>query len=279
MKITLGHSPDPDDAFMFYAMKEHKIPMGEYEFKHILQDIQTLNERAGRQELDVTAVSIHAYAYLTKQYALMSCGASMGDNYGPMLVARKTCPKEELLKRKIAVPGKLTSAFLAFQLYAGRRAEELDIVMVPFDEIFGALREGRAEVGLLIHEGQLTYQSEGFQLCEDLGQWWYRETGGLPLPLGGNVVKKSLGAKAIREITDITRASIRYGLEHRRAGVEHALPLGRGLDAGMADQFIGMYVNELTLDYGERGRKAVREFLRRGHEAGILPPPQEIEFA
>jgi 1,4-dihydroxy-6-naphthoate synthase len=277
-KITLGHSPDPDDAFMFYAMASKRIPMGTYEFEHILQDIQTLNERARRKELDVTAVSIHAYAYLTSDYALMHCGASMGDNYGPMLVSDKFYGRDELAGKKIAVPGLLTSASLALQLYLGKKIAELDVVVVPFDEIFDALKQGRAEVGLLIHEGQLTYQSEGFVLCEDLGKWWFRDTGGMPLPLGGNVIRRSLGEKAMAEITRITEDSIRYGLEHRKAGVEHALPLGRGLDHAMADRFIGMYVNELTLDYGERGRSAVREFLKRGHEAGILPQPVDVVF-
>ena len=277
-KITLGHSPDPDDAFMFYAMAENKIPLGDYEFTHTLQDIQTLNERAFREELDTSAVSIHAYAYLTQKYALMSCGASMGDNYGPMLVAKQKFSREELLNKKIAIPGKLTSAFLALMIYSGKKENELDYIVVPFDQIFDALRDGKAEVGLLIHEGQLTYKKEGFELCEDLGQWWFRETNGLPLPLGGNVVKKSLGAKAVREITDITRASIQYGLANRQAGVNHALPLGRGLDNAMADKFIGMYVNDLTIDYGQRGRDGIREFLKRGHAIGVLPEPKEIEF-
>lgn len=277
-KITLGHSPDPDDAFMFYAMAEHLIPMDGYEFEHTLQDIQTLNERAHRQELDVTAVSIHAYAYLTRAYALMHCGASMGDNYGPMLVSGRAWAKDELCGKKIAVPGLLTSASLALQLYLGKKIGELDTVVIPFDQIFDALKEGKAEVGLLIHEGQLTYGAEGFVLCEDLGQWWFRETGGLPLPLGGNVILKSLGDQAMADITRITEESIRYGLEHRQAGVRHALPLGRGLDESMADRFIGMYVNDLTLDYGERGRRAVREFLKRGYEAGILPEPVDVDF-
>jgi 1,4-dihydroxy-6-naphthoate synthase len=277
-KITLGHSPDPDDAFMFYAMAEHKIPLGDYEFTHTLQDIQTLNERAFREELDTSAVSIHAYAFLTQKYALMSCGASMGDNYGPILVAKQKLPREELLKKKIAIPGKLTSAFLALMIYAGKKENQLNYTVVPFDQIFDTLREGKADIGLLIHEGQLTYRQEGFALCEDLGQWWFRETNGLPLPLGGNIVKKTLGAKAIREITGITRASIRYGLANRQAGVNHALPLGRGLDNAMADQFIGMYVNDLTLDYGQRGRDGIREFLKRGHTLGALPEPLEIEF-
>ncbi|MDR2462689.1 MAG: ABC transporter substrate-binding protein [Verrucomicrobiales bacterium] len=277
-KITLGHSPDPDDAFMFYAMAEHKIPLGGYEFEHTLQDIQTLNERAFRGELDTSAVSIHAYAYLTRTYALMSCGASMGDNYGPLLVARQKFSRDELLGKKIAIPGKLTSAFLALMIYAGRADAQLDYIVVPFDKIFDTVRDGRADIGLLIHEGQLTYAREGFELCEDLGKWWFRETGGLPLPLGGNVVKKSLGAKVVRDVTDITRASIHYGLANRQAGVRHALPLGRGLDAAMTDQFIGMYVNELTLDYGQRGRDGIREFLRRGHAIGALPEPKELEF-
>jgi len=277
-KISLGHSPDPDDAFMFYAMAAHLIPLGDYEFEHILQDIQTLNERARRCELDVTAVSIHAYAYMTQDYALMRCGASMGDNYGPMLVAGHFITKEEMAGKKIAIPGLLTSASLSLQLYLGKKLEELNVVVVPFDQIFDALKRGEAEVGLLIHEGQLTYKSEGFVLCEDLGQWWFRETNGLPLPLGGNVVRRELGEKVMAEVTDIVEASIRFGLENRHAGVEHSLPLGRGLDHAMADRFIGMYVNELTVDYGERGQRAVREFLKRGHEAGILPAPVEVAF-
>lgn len=279
MKITLGHSPDPDDAFMFYAMAEHKIDLGPYEFEHILQDIQTLNERARRVELDVSAVSIHAWAHLTKDYALMPCGASMGDNYGPMLVSpRPLIPRCELPNLRIAVPGKLTSAFLTLQMFLGRPDAELDTVVVPFDRIFDALREGRADVGLIIHEGQLTYAEEGFHLNEDLGRWWFEETKGLPLPLGGNVVRKGLGAEHMRAITRIVQDSIRYGLEHRQAGVRHSLPLGRGLDEARADKFIGMYVNELTVDYGERGRAGIREFLGRAHHQGLIPEPVELEF-
>jgi 1,4-dihydroxy-6-naphthoate synthase len=278
MKLTLGHSPDPDDAFMFYALAKHLIPAGGYEFEHILQDIQTLNERATRAELDITAISIHAYAYVLKDYALLRSGASMGDDYGPMLVGRKVFTREELRTRKIAVPGLMTSAFLALQLYLGVPKEKLDYVVVPFDQIFDALARGEAEVGLIIHEGQLTYGTEGLALSADLGQWWFAETGGLPLPLGGNAVKKSLGAPAIRELSEILHASIKYGLDHRAAGVEHALPLGRGLDRQLADQFIGMYVNDLTLDYGPRGEKGVREFLDRAHRAGLIPAPVELEF-
>jgi 1,4-dihydroxy-6-naphthoate synthase len=278
MKLTLGHSPDPDDAFMFYALAKHLLPAPGYEFEHILQDIQTLNERATRGELDITAISIHAYAYVLKDYALLRSGASMGDNYGPMIVGPRAFTREELRSRKIAVPGLMTSAFLALQLYLGVSKEKLNYVVVPFDQIFDALARGEAEAGLIIHEGQLTYAGEGLLLSADLGEWWFTETGGLPLPLGGNAVKKSLGGKVIAELSDILYASIKYGLDHRAAGVEHALPLGRGLDRALADKFIGMYVNELTLDYGERGKKGVREFLDRAHQAGLIPAPVALEF-
>lgn len=279
LRLTLGHSPDPDDAFMFYAMAEGKIDCGPYHFEHILQDIQTLNERARHAELDITAVSIHAWAYLTADYALMPCGASMGDNYGPMIVSsRPLIPRCELPHLRYAVPGTLTSAFLALQLFLQRPAAELDFITVPFDQIFEALRAGQADAGLLIHEGQLTYAAEGFHLNEDLGQWWFQDTGGLPLPLGGNIIRKSLGPDHLTAITRIVRASIRYGLEHRRDGIRHALPLGRGLDESQADRFIGMYVNDLTLDYGERGRAGIREFLSRAHHQGLIPHPVALEF-
>jgi 1,4-dihydroxy-6-naphthoate synthase len=278
MKLTLGHSPDPDDAFMFYALAKHLLPTPGYEFEHILQDIQTLNERAVRAELDITAISIHAYAYVLKDYALLRSGASMGDNYGPMLVGKRVFTREELLTKKIAVPGLMTSAFLALQLYLGVPKEKINFVLVPFDQIFDAIARGDAEVGLIIHEGQLTYATEGLVLSADLGQWFFAETNGLPLPLGGNAVKKSLGEKTISELSTILYDSIKYGLDHRAAGVEHALPLGRGLDSALADKFIGMYVNELTLDYGERGKKGVREFLDRAHYAGLIPAPVELEF-
>jgi 1,4-dihydroxy-6-naphthoate synthase len=278
MKLTLGHSPDPDDAFMFYALAKHLLPTPGYAFEHILQDIQTLNERATRAELDITAISIHAYAYVLKDYALLRSGASMGDNYGPMLVGPRAYTRAELATRKIAVPGLMTSAFLALQLYLGLPKEKLNYVVVPFDQIFDALNRGEADAGLIIHEGQLTYGTSGFVLSADLGQWWHAETGGLPLPLGGNAVKKSLGPKAISELSVILYESIKYGLDHRAAGVEHALPLGRGLDRALADQFIGMYVNDLTLDYGPRGEKGVREFLGRAHQAGLIPAPVELEF-
>jgi|SRR3984957_6276870 len=278
MKLTLGHSPDPDDAFMFYALAKHLLPTPGYEFEHILQDIQTLNERATRAELDITAISIHACAYVLKDYALLRSGASMGDNYGPMIVGKRAFTRDELRSCKIAVPGLMTSAFLALQLFLGASKEKLNCVVVPFDRIFDAVARGDAEAGLIIHEGQLTYAGEGLILSADLGQWWFAEAGGLPLPLGGNAVKKSLGGKVIAELSDILHASIKYGLDHRAAGVEHALPLGRGLDRAMADKFIGMYVNELTLDYGERGKKGVRKFLDRAHHAGLIPAPVELEF-
>lgn len=278
MHLTLGHSPDPDDAFMFYALAKNKIPTQGFTFEHILQDIQTLNERAFRCELDITAVSIHAYAHLLKDYALLHSGASMGDNYGPMLVGNEIHSREELSKRRIAVPGTMTSAFLALQLYLEMPADDLDFVVVPFDKIFDALDNEEAEVGLIIHEGQLTYADHGFVLSEDLGRWWFEHTNGLPLPLGGNVIKKSLGPDVIKTVSGILTESIRYGLDHRADAVEHALPLGRGLDFKRADQFVGMYVNELTLDYGDRGRAGVKRFLSEAHAAGLIPDIGELEF-
>jgi len=278
MKLTLGHSPDPDDAFMFYALAKHLLPTPGYEFEHILQDIQTLNERATRAELDITAISIHACAYVLQDYALLRSGASMGDNYGPMLVGRRAFSRAELPAKKIAIPGLMTSAFLALQLFLGLPKEKLNYLVVPFDRIFDALARGDADVGLIIHEGQLTYAGEGLVLSADLGQWWFAETNGLPLPLGGNAVRKSLGPAVIAQLSDILHASIKYGLEDRAAGIEHALPLGRGLDRALADKFIGMYVNELTLDYGERGRQGVREFLDRSFHAGLIPAPVQLEF-
>lgn len=278
MKITLGHSPDPDDAFMFYAMAEKLVDLRGYEFEHILQDIQTLNERARRGELDVSAISIHAYAYVLERYALMPCGASMGDGYGPMLVAKEGPPtsadaRQWLRARTIAVPGTMTSAYLALRLYLG----DCRTVSVPFDRIFDTVKRGEADVGLIIHEGQLTYHREGLSLVRDLGEWWKEETG-LPLPLGGNVIRKEIDPGTRREITDIVRESIRYGLEHRASGVEHAMPLARGMDAPMADRFIGMYVNGYTLDYGADGREAIRQFLGRAHQAGLIPAPVALEF-
>jgi 1,4-dihydroxy-6-naphthoate synthase len=280
--LTLGHSPDPDDAFMFYALAEHKLETGRWKFEHILQDIQTLNERATRGELHISAISIHAYAYVLDRYALLPCGASMGDGYGPMLITASdmTQPlpgteREWLRGKRIAVPGTMTSAFLALCLYLGERPPHFEVV--PFDVIFAHVASGKSDVGLIIHEGQITYSREGFSLVADLGEWWLRETG-LPLPLGGNVIRKDLTPAERSEVNVILRESIRYGLEHRAAGVAHAMPLARGLDTADADKFIGMYVNELTLDYGDRGRAAIREFLSRAHAAGLIPAPVELEF-
>lgn len=279
MRLTLAHSPDADDAFMFYALAEGLVETDGYEFEHILQDIQTLNERALRGELDITAVSIHAYAYLSDRYALLSSGASMGDNYGPIIVGMRAYSKEELKGVKIAVPGELTSAFLALQLYmGGKGGEAFDYAVVPFDEIFAYIRDGKAEAGLIIHEGQLTYGGEGFKLSADLGKWWHEATGGLPLPLGGNAIRRDLGEKVIREVSAILRKSIEYGLEHRAAGLAHARKLGRGLEGDDLGKFVGMYVNSMTVDYGEQGRKAVREFLSRGARQGLVPAVHHLEF-
>src|SRR6266571_5081120 len=221
--LTLGHSPDPDDAFMFYALAKELIPTHGFHFQHILQDIQTLNERATRGELDISAVSIHAYAYVSDKYALLPSGASMGDGYGPMLVARQKFTRAQVAQKKIAVPGTMTSAFLALQLWLGRPAKEFDFVVVPFDRIFEAVRSGTADVGLIIHEGQLTYRNERLEVCEDLGAWWGRENDGLPLPLGGNVIHKRIEPETRRLISGILSASIQYGLEHRAEAVRHAL--------------------------------------------------------
>jgi 1,4-dihydroxy-6-naphthoate synthase len=279
MEFLLGHSPDPDDAFMFYALAENKIDTRGHTFQHFLQDIETLNQRAARGELHVSAVSIHAYAYLTERYALLPCGASMGDGYGPMLVSIVEPPqrpdqvRDWLSKKLVAVPGLRTSAYLALKLFG----VPVETVVVPFDQIFDYVRAGKAEVGLLIHEGQLTYAQEGFHLILDLGQWWKAETG-LPLPLGGNVIRKDIPSDIRKEVSEILKESIRYGLENRLAGIKHSMPLARGLDLNQADKFIGMYVNDYTLDYGESGRKAIRQFLGRGKEQSILPSAVELEF-
>lgn len=277
-KLTLGHSPDPDDAFMFYGLAKELIPAHGFQFEHILQDIQTLNERATRGELDISAVSIHAYAYVCDQYALLPSGASMGDGYGPMLVAKQKYSREEIGRKKIAVPGKMTSAFLALQLWLGKKADQFDYVVVPFDQIFQTIRAGAADVGLIIHEGQLTYENEGLVLCEDLGIWWGRENEGLPLPLGGNVIHKRHDAKTRKEISDVLTASIQFSLDHRPEAVAHALQYARDMGRDLADKFVGMYVNHWTLDYGERGRESIRRFLRRAYEQGITPRAPELEF-
>ena len=276
--LTLGHSPDPDDAFMFYGLAKDLLPTHGWRFEHILQDIQTLNERATRGELDITAISIHAYAYVCDQYALLPNGASMGDGYGPMLVAKQKFARAELAQKRIAVPGKMTSAFLALQLYLDKPASEFDYVVVPFDQIFAAVRSGQAEVGLIIHEGQLTYRNEGLEVCTDLGVWWGEQNQGLPLPLGGNVIHKRFDPATRKAISDVLGASIRFSLEHRPEAVQHALHYARDMGRELADQFVGMYVNHWTLDYGEKGRESIRRFLSQAHQRGLIPRLPELEF-
>jgi 1,4-dihydroxy-6-naphthoate synthase len=271
--ITVGHSPDPDDAFMFYALAHDKIDTGELTFRHDLQDIETLNRRALRGELEVTAVSIHAYAVLSDKYALLPSGCSMGDRYGPMVVARKPLTVEQLRTVKIAVPGTLTTAFLALRLLAGAVAYEV----VPFDEILAAVASGRFDAGLIIHEGQLTFQNQGLQLVVDLGVWWQEKTG-LPLPLGGNAVRRDLGPETMHTISRLLRESIRYALAHRQEALAYALHYARDMDMSLADRFVGMYVNDWTLDYGPRGRQAVQRLLDEGHQAGIIPQRVTVEF-
>jgi 1,4-dihydroxy-6-naphthoate synthase len=276
--LTLGHSPDPDDAFMFYGLAKELVPTQGFKFKHILQDIQTLNERATRGELDISAVSIHAYAYVSDQYALLPSGASMGDGYGPMLVAKQNFSKSDIAQKKIAVPGTMTSAFLALQLWLGRPAQQLDYIVVPFDQIFKTVRTGMADIGLIIHEGQLTYQKEGLQVCEDLGVWWGKENDGLPLPLGGNVIHKRFAPPVRRAISEVLTSSIQYSLDHRAEAVQHALQYARDMGRDLADKFVGMYVNHWTLDYGEKGRESIRHFLGQAYEQGLIPHRQELEF-
>jgi len=278
LELTLGHSPDPDDAFMFYGLAKELIPTDNFKFKHILQDIQTLNERATRGELDITAISIHAYAYVSQQYALLPSGASMGDGYGPMLVAKEKLSREQIAQRRIAVPGTMTSAFLALQLYLGKPASTLDTVVVSFDQIFKTVRSGGADVGLIIHEGQLTYKDQGLQLCQDLGVWWGLQNEGLPLPLGGNVIHKRFAPGIRKRISDLLTTSIRYSLDHRPEAVQHALQYARDMGRDLADKFVGMYVNHWTLDYGDRGRESIRRFLSAAFDAGLIEHRQELEF-
>ena len=306
--FTLGHSPDPDDAFMFYAMAANKIDLRGYRFEHRLEDIQTLNERAMRGELHISAVSIHACAYVGDKYLLLPCGASMGDGYGPLVIEKDRTPvravvstsrsantepayaegygvagiehrapnegaRSRLRDRVIAVPGTMTSAFLALQLYLG----EFKYIVVPFDEIFAAVRNGRADAGLIIHEGQLTYAHSGFTKIIDLGRWWKDRTG-LPLPLGGNVLRKDIPREIQSDLAAILRESIEFGLNHRAEAVQHSMPYARGMGSDLASKFIGMYVNEFTRDYGEVGREAIRRFLGKARERGYIDREILIEF-
>jgi len=278
--FTLGHSPDPDDAFMFYAMAENKIDLRGYRFEHRLEDIQTLNERALRGELHISAISIHAFAYVSDRYALLPCGASMGDGYGPMVVTMDggEFDSDEAIRsflsgRKIAIPGRMTSAYLALRLYLG----DFEHVIVPFDQIFDTVKSGGADAGLIIHEGQLTYAKAGFTKVVDLGEWWKRETS-LPLPLGGNVLRKDIPPDVQRDLLAIMRESIDYGLAHREEAVRHSMPYARDMDTNLAGKFIGMYVNDFTRDYGESGREAIRKFLNRAADAGYIAKTPAIEF-
>lgn len=271
--IRVGHSPDPDDAFMFHALANDRIPTGDLRFVHELQDIETLNRRAKKGELEVSAVSIHAYSYLLDKYALLPSGCSMGDQYGPMVVSRNPLGIDDLKNITIAVPGTLTTAFLTLKLLLG----EFKYVVVPFDQIIAKVADGTFEAGLIIHEGQLTYQNQGLKLIIDLGVWWHGKTG-LPLPLGGNVVRKDLGAAIMREISRLLKLSIQYSLDHRREALQHALQYARDMDIDLADKFVGMYVNDWTLDYGERGRAAIRALLDAAYTAGIIPQPAKLEF-
>lgn len=265
--VKVGHSPDPDDAFMFYGIAAEKVDTRGFAIEQVLEDIESLNRRALARELEVSAVSIHAYTHLADRYALMPCGASMGDGYGPCVVTRGGIAASRLPEVKIAVPGELTSAFLALRLYLGR---EFPYEVVPFDRILDAVSTGRADAGLIIHEGQLTYGRDGFDCVVDLGRWWADRHDGLPLPLGGNVVRKDLG-EDMQRLTAVLRDSIEYGLDHREVALEYALDFGRGLDRELADRFVGMYVNDLTRDYGTRGRRAIEAFLAEGVAAGLVP--------
>lgn len=271
--IHVAHSPDSDDAFMFYGLASGAVETGELSFEHELEGIQELNERAMRGELEVTAVSIHAYAYLADRYVLLPHGASMGEGYGPCLVSRESMDRKAIASSTVAVPGELTSAYLALKLWEPR----VRTVVMPFDSILEAVRDGKVDLGLIIHEGQLTYPDAGLVLLEDLGRWWKEETG-LPLPLGGNVIRRDLGPELIPRISNYLHSSIAYSLDHREQAMDYAMGFARGLDRQTADDFVSMYVNSRTLDYGADGREAVRLFLARGVEAGLVPGPVTVEF-
>lgn len=272
-KVTIAHSPDSDDAFMFYGLAKGKLATDGLEVAHVLRDIETLNLEARRGTYEVTAISFHAYPYVADRYALMPCGGSIGDGYGPLLVAREPLLPGDVAKRKVAVPGTLTSAFLALKLFA----PEVETRVVPFDRILEDVEAGRADVGLLIHEGQLTFSERGLHKVMDLGAWWKAETG-LPLPLGGNAVRRDLGGETMARLTRLVRESVRYSLAHREEALGYAMSFARGMAAGVADRFVGMWVNDMTLDCGERGRQAVQLLLDRGHEAGLIPTRVRADF-
>jgi 1,4-dihydroxy-6-naphthoate synthase len=273
-RITVAHSPDSDDAFMFYGLASGAVDTGDIEVDQVLSDIETLNRAAFEGKYEVTAVSFHAYAHLLDRYALLPHGASMGDNYGPIVVAREDGPRE-VKGRRIAIPGLLTTAFLALKLYE----KDFEHVVVPFDRIEQFVLDGGADAGLLIHEGQLTYGDNGLRKIVDLGEWWAERTGGLPLPLGGNIIRRDLGPEMIRKVSKLLHDSIAYALAHRRDAVEYAQQFGRGLDREKTDRFVGMYVNDLTLGYGERGRKAVERLMTEAFEQGLIPKSVPLQFA
>jgi 1,4-dihydroxy-6-naphthoate synthase len=273
MKISLAHSPDSDDAFMFYGLAKGKVPSGDLEVEHVLQDIESLNRAAEVGRHEVTAISFHAYPYVADRYALMPCGGSIGDGYGPLLVARERLDPAETRRRRIAVPGERTTAFLALKLFA----PEAETYVVPFDTILDEVEQGRADLGLVIHEGQLTFRGQGLHKVVDLGAWWKDETG-LPLPLGGNAVRRDLGPELMKRLTRLVRDTVSYSLAHRPEALEYALGFARGMDPSVADRFVGMWVNDMTIDCGPRGREAVQTLLDRGHAAGIIPRAVRVDF-
>jgi 1,4-dihydroxy-6-naphthoate synthase len=273
MKISLAHSPDSDDAFMFYGLARGKVDSGDLDVVHTLTDIETLNRHAMEGRHEVTAISFHAYPYVADKYALMPCGGSIGDGYGPLLVAREPLDAEALVARTVAVPGTLTTAYLALRLFA----PGVKTRVVPFDKIMDEVREERVDVGLIIHEGQLTFGGQGLQKIVDLGAWWKAETG-LPLPLGGNAVRRDLGPDLMKRLTRLVRETVRYSLDHRKEALEYAMSFARGMDPSVVDRFVGMWVNDMTIESGERGRKAVETLLDRGHEAGVIPKRVPVDF-
>ena len=272
-QITVAHSPDSDDAFMFYGLATNKVRVPGLRFTHTLCDIETLNRDAQRGVYDVTAISFHAYPYIQNDYTLMSCGGSVGEGYGPMLVSSRPFTQAEIKERCIAVPGKLTTAYLALELFA----PGIEVEVVPFDQIIPAILEGKYEAGLIIHEGQLTYDKSGLHRIVDLGRWWQKVTG-LPLPLGGNAIRRSLGPELMSSVTQALHDSIQYAIDHRDEALAYAMQFARDLDAQLADKFVGMYVNERTLDYGDDGREAVRRLLEMGHKAGIIPQSPQVDW-
>jgi 1,4-dihydroxy-6-naphthoate synthase len=274
-RITVAHSPDSDDAFMFYGLASNNVDTGGIVVDQVLSDIETLNRAAFEGKYEVSAVSFHAFAHLSDKYALLPHGASMGDNYGPIVVAKQNAGPAGVKGSRIAIPGELTTAYLALRLYE----PDFDFVVVPFDQIQQAVLDGTAEAGLLIHEGQLTYQDEGLRKIVDLGEWWNQRTGGLPLPLGGNIIRRDLGPDMIRKVSKLLHDSIAFALSHRSDAVTYAETFGRGLDRAKTDKFVGMYVNDLTLGYGERGRKAVEQLMTEAFEKGLIPGRVNVEFA